>query len=89
MTDAVCTICGQWTPEYRQIIREFLRRNYQALYDVFLWPESLVVVRVPYTTEQVIMPAVHRQGAWDTRDERYADVPCGRGVDTGHYAVGV
>jgi hypothetical protein len=57
MTDAVCTICGQWTPDYRLIIREFLRRNYQALYDVFLWPESLIVVRVPYTTEQVIMPA--------------------------------
>ena len=34
MIDAVCQICGQWTPEYRQIIREFLRRNYQALYDV-------------------------------------------------------
>jgi hypothetical protein len=45
MTDAVCQICGQWTPEYRQVIREFLRRNYQTLYDVFLWPESLVMVR--------------------------------------------
>ena len=56
MTDAVCQICGQWTPEYRQIVREFLRRNYQSAYDWFLWPESLVVVRVPYTTEQVIMP---------------------------------
>jgi hypothetical protein len=56
MTDAVCQICGQWTPEYRQIIREFLRRNYQALYDVYLWPESLVMVRVPFTTEQVVMP---------------------------------
>jgi hypothetical protein len=57
MTDAVCQICGQWTPEYRYIIREFLRRNYQTFYDIFLWPESLVMVRVPFTTEQVIMPA--------------------------------
>jgi hypothetical protein len=56
MTDAVCQICGQWTPEYRQVIREFLRRNYQALYDLYLWPESLVMVRVPFTTEQVIIP---------------------------------
>jgi hypothetical protein len=56
MTDAVCQICGQWTPEYRQVIREFLRRNYQTMYDTFLFPESLVMVRVPYTTEQVIMP---------------------------------
>ena len=57
MTDAVCQICGQWTPEYRLIIREFLRRNYQTLYDIYLWPESLVAVRVPYTTEQVVMPS--------------------------------
>ncbi len=56
MTDGVCAICGQWTPEYRLVIKEFLRRNYGALYDVFLWPESLVAVRVPYTGEQVIMP---------------------------------
>jgi hypothetical protein len=56
MTDAVCTLCGQWTPDYRLIIREFLRRNYQSLYDLYLWPESLVVVRVPFTTEQVVMP---------------------------------
>jgi hypothetical protein len=56
MTDAVCMICGQWTPDYRLIIKEFLRRNYGALYDVFLWPESVLAVRVPYTGEQVIMP---------------------------------
>jgi hypothetical protein len=56
MTDAVCTICGQWTPEYRLIIRECLRRNYQTMYDTFLWPESLVMVRVPYASEQVVMP---------------------------------
>jgi hypothetical protein len=56
MIDAVCTVCGQWTPEYRLVIREFLRRNYQTMYDTFLWPESLVMVRVPYATEQVVMP---------------------------------
>ena len=56
MTDGVCTICGQWTPEYRLIIKEFLRRNYTALYDVWLWPESVLAVKVPYLSEQVIMP---------------------------------
>jgi hypothetical protein len=56
MTDAVCTICGQWTPEYRLIIKEFLRRNYGALYDGFLWPESVLAVKMPYTTEQIVLP---------------------------------
>jgi hypothetical protein len=56
MMDAVCQICGQWTPDYQLVIREFLRRNYQSLYDLYLWPESLVMVRVPYATEQVVMP---------------------------------
>src|SRR4029077_16053203 len=55
MTDAVCQICGQWTPEYRQVIREFIRRNYQTMYDTFLWPESLVMVRVPHASEQGVL----------------------------------
>ena len=76
MTDAVCKICGQWTPEYRLIIREFLRRNYQTLYDTFLWPESLVMVRVPFTTEQVVMPHYIDKVLGDTRDHEHADVPC-------------
>jgi hypothetical protein len=56
MTDAVCAICGQWTPESRILIREFLRRNYQILYDLFLFPETMLGVWVPYNSEQVIMP---------------------------------
>ena len=56
MTDAVCMICGQWTPEIRLTIAEFLRRNYQSAYDSFLWPESVVMTPVPYTTEQVVLP---------------------------------
>jgi hypothetical protein len=56
MTDAVCVICGVWTPEYRLVIKEFLRRNYGVLYDLFLWPESVLAVRVPYTGEQVVLP---------------------------------
>jgi hypothetical protein len=56
MTDAVCGICGQWTPDIRILVREFLRRNYVALYQLMLWPESTVVVKVGYTGEQVILP---------------------------------
>jgi len=56
MTDAVCMICGQWTPDYRQMIREFLRRNYNALYDLQLWPESVLGLYQPFTFEQVVLP---------------------------------
>ena len=87
MTDAVCTICGQWTPEYRLIIREFLRRNYQTMYDMFLWPESLVMVRVPYTTEQVVMPHYIDKvlGVRGTTDMRM--FPADAGTVSGYYPV--
>ena len=56
LTDAVCAVCGQWTPDVRILIKEFLRRNYMALYDMQLWPESTVCVRVPVTDQQVVLP---------------------------------
>jgi hypothetical protein len=56
MTDAVCGLCGQWTPDIRILVRDFLRRNYVALYDLQLWPETTVAVRVPFASEQVILP---------------------------------
>lgn len=56
MTDAVCGICGQWTPDIRILVKEFLRRNYVALYQLQLWPESTVVVRVAQVGEQIILP---------------------------------
>jgi hypothetical protein len=56
MTDAVCAICGQWTPDMRILVKDFLRRNYLALYDLAIWPESTVAVRVPFLGEQVILP---------------------------------
>jgi len=56
MTDAVCGICGQWTPDIRLLVQEFLRRNYVTLYQSMLWPESTVVVRVGYTGEQIVLP---------------------------------
>lgn len=56
MTDSVCAVCGTWTPDMIILIREYLRRNYQALYDAQLWPESLVPVSVSMITQQVILP---------------------------------
>jgi hypothetical protein len=56
IVDSVCTICGQWSPEIRIAIKEFVRRNYQALYDSYLWPESIVMVRMEYFNEQVVLP---------------------------------
>lgn len=56
MTDAVSAICGQWTPDYQITIREFIRRRYQDLYDMMLWPESSVAVLVPGGQEEIILP---------------------------------
>jgi len=56
MTDAVCGICNAWTPDMRILVKEFLRRNYVALYDLTLWPESTIMVRVPIDNEQMVMP---------------------------------
>jgi hypothetical protein len=56
MTDAVCARCGDWTPPTRILIKEFLRRSYQAVYDLALWPESLVMVRLNSDGCQVILP---------------------------------
>src|SRR4030095_15924635 len=56
MTDAVCARIGQWTPDVRIMVREFLRRNYVQVYDAYLWPESLVMARINSDGEQVVLP---------------------------------
>ena len=56
MTDAVCAVCGQWTPDMRILVQEFLRRNYQALYDVALWPESCIGLYQTVVGQQLILP---------------------------------
>jgi hypothetical protein len=55
MTDAVAGVCNAWTPDMTILIQEFLRRNYQAMYDINLWPESIIVFGMP-ESEQVILP---------------------------------
>jgi len=56
MTDAVCGICGQWTPDVRILVKESLRRNYQWIYDMQLWPEATVMVRMQLRGQQAILP---------------------------------
>lgn len=56
MTDSVCAKCGTWTQESRILAREFLRRNYQMLWDAELWPESVVLAKVNSDGAQIILP---------------------------------
>ncbi len=56
MTDAVSAICDAWTPESTILIREFIRRRYQDLYDMMLWPDSAIAVQVPGGLEEIILP---------------------------------
>jgi hypothetical protein len=56
MSDDVSAICNAWTPDMGILIRQFLRRNYQKLYDTNLWPESTVQVNVSYSGQQVVLP---------------------------------
>jgi hypothetical protein len=56
LTDAVAARTNQWTPESTVLIKEYLRRNYQRIYDSFLWAESVVVARVSTDGQQIIFP---------------------------------
>jgi len=56
MTDDVCARCGDYQPATRIVIKQFLRRQYQMLYDLAFWNESLVLVNVAHDGMQAIMP---------------------------------
>jgi hypothetical protein len=57
LTDSVCDIIGDWKPDTRISVKERVRRNYQTLWEMALWPESTVVARVTATdNEQIILP---------------------------------
>jgi hypothetical protein len=57
LTDSVCDIIGDWKPDTRISVKERVRRNYQTLWEMALWPESTVVARVYATdNEQIILP---------------------------------
>jgi hypothetical protein len=57
LTDSVCDIIGDWKLDTRISVKERVRRNYQTLWEMALWPESTVVARVFATdNEQIILP---------------------------------
>lgn len=59
LVDSVCAIIGDWLPETRIRIKEFIRRNWQTIWEMALWPESCAVARVTATNrEQLIMPSM-------------------------------
>lgn len=56
MADAVCSRCNTLTLNDSLLARDFIRRNYQLLWDAELWPESLTAIRKNSTGEYVILP---------------------------------
>lgn len=56
MADAVCSKCGAWAQEAVISAKDFLRRNYQMLWDSELWPESVVMARVNSDGQQIVLP---------------------------------
>lgn len=56
LTDAVSARTGEWSPEGQILIKEFLRRNYQSVYDSYLWAESTLVIDKASVTGILILP---------------------------------
>lgn len=58
LTDSVCDIVGRWEPDIRESIKERIRRNYQLLWDMQLWPESIIIANCPIAPDQqqVVLP---------------------------------
>lgn len=57
LSDSVCDIIGNWELDTRISVKERIRRNYQNLWEMALWPESTVVARIYATdNEQIILP---------------------------------
>jgi len=58
MTDSVCDIVGQWEPETRESAKEYLRRNYDTLWNSALWTESIIIAdaAIDARQRQVVLP---------------------------------
>lgn len=56
MRDAVCAKTGMWDQQARLLADEFLRRNYQRIYDAYLWPESKVIYTASSTGAHIVLP---------------------------------
>lgn len=58
LTDSVCDIIGQWGVAIRESIKESIRREYETLWNLQLWPESLFVAIMPVSPDQmqIVLP---------------------------------
>jgi hypothetical protein len=56
MADAVSARTGQYSPEALIIIKDFLRRNFQQVYDSTLWTESTVEIDWTSVTGVLVLP---------------------------------
>lgn len=56
MVDAVLARCGVWDIENMILAKEFLRRQYQAIWDSRPWKESHVLTQVQTDGQTVILP---------------------------------
>jgi hypothetical protein len=56
MTGAVAARTGQYAPDAAILIKDFLRRNYQQVYNSNLWTESTVEINVTSVTGILILP---------------------------------
>lgn len=71
LTDAVCARCGAWDLESVIMVKEFLRRQYQAIWDSRPWKESNVLARVATDGQTLILPEyMDRVIAVRTDDQR-------------------
>lgn len=56
LANDVAARTGQWTPDAFILIKQFLRRNYQAVYDSNLWTESTVVIDKTSVAGILVLP---------------------------------
>ncbi len=56
LADAVCSRTSQWTMDAQILAKEFLRRNYQMVYDSQLWSESLVEITYDSVLDVLVLP---------------------------------
>lgn len=56
LTDAVCARTGQWSLDAIILIKDFLRRNYQMVWDSCNWSESTVMANVSTDGSEIVLP---------------------------------
>jgi hypothetical protein len=56
LADQVASVTGQWTPDAMVLIKNFLRSNYQAIWDSCNWAEATVCATVNNDGPEVILP---------------------------------